>query len=132
MIRPPPRTTPTDTLFPYTTLFRSATPELVDQGLKVATFRVRDRDKSLASVSFKNIPSAYPFALMIPQNDTEAILLGRLQALGGQVVRPVEAVAIRPMADSVEVDLARDGETHTVKAKWLDRAEERRGGEEGG
>src|SRR3546814_7665616 len=81
MIRPPPRTTPTDTLFPYTTLFRSATPELVDQGLKVATFRVRDRDKSLASVSFKNIPSAYPFALMIPQNDTEAILLARLQAL---------------------------------------------------
>src|SRR3546814_14552040 len=32
MIRPPPRSTRTDTLFPYTTLFRSAAPYLPAQG----------------------------------------------------------------------------------------------------
>src|SRR3546814_12782225 len=30
MIQPPPRSTRTDTLFPYTTLFRSILPELID------------------------------------------------------------------------------------------------------
>src|SRR3546814_14160454 len=38
MIRRPPRSTRTDTLFPYTTLFRSAT------GGKLGTHRVADED----------------------------------------------------------------------------------------
>src|SRR3546814_11289816 len=33
MIRPPPRSTRTDTLFPYTTLFRSQTPAMVVEPL---------------------------------------------------------------------------------------------------
>src|SRR3546814_9900552 len=36
MIRRPPRTTRTDTLFPYTTLFRSLVPELVGVTVDVA------------------------------------------------------------------------------------------------
>src|SRR3546814_12506919 len=40
MLRRPPRSTRTDTLFPYTTLFRSATP---GTSRKTPTFRLRDR-----------------------------------------------------------------------------------------
>src|SRR3546814_17973396 len=46
MIRRPPRSTRTDTLFPYTTLFRSA-----DAG-EVALSQVRKIDRSAASHSF--------------------------------------------------------------------------------
>src|SRR3546814_9659984 len=35
MIRRPPRSTRTDTLFPYTTLFRSQVPALLDEGRTV-------------------------------------------------------------------------------------------------
>src|SRR3546814_12269897 len=41
MIRRPPRSTRTDTLFPYTTLFRSG----VDRRLRVAQQRRRDRNR---------------------------------------------------------------------------------------
>src|SRR3546814_18670727 len=37
MIRRPPRSTRTDTLFPYTTLFRSAEPELANQLIRPYT-----------------------------------------------------------------------------------------------
>src|SRR3546814_20637694 len=56
MIRRPPRATRTDTLFPYTTLFRSALPEsglaafadsLLDSSLK----RLKRRGKGLAGLS---------------------------------------------------------------------------------
>src|SRR3546814_16673386 len=50
MIRRPPRSTRTDTLFPYTTLFRSIitsalTTEVLGNGEKVVGLRYRDRNK---------------------------------------------------------------------------------------
>src|SRR3546814_2149105 len=44
MIRRPPRSTRTDTLFPYTTLFRS------DPRQRVDVAQVRDRERAVASV----------------------------------------------------------------------------------
>src|SRR3546814_9786575 len=44
MVRPPPRSTRTDTLFPYTTLFRSASLT----GGEVAKLRAEDIDRAVA------------------------------------------------------------------------------------
>ncbi|MEP9376073.1 FAD-dependent oxidoreductase [Aquabacter sp. CN5-332] len=96
-----------------------ATPLLLAEGIKVPVFRVREGGKTLATVTFDHLPSAYPFTLMIPQDRTEAVLLSRLKALGGDVLRPAEAVAIRPEADHAEVDIVRDGVTKTITAKWV-------------
>jgi 2-polyprenyl-6-methoxyphenol hydroxylase-like FAD-dependent oxidoreductase len=94
-------------------------PRMLQEGLKVPTFRIRDRDRTLLTLDFREIPSAYAFTLMCPQNRTEAILLARLQELGGDVVRPAEAIALRVEADHAEVDIAFDGVTRTVSAHWV-------------
>ena len=95
------------------------TPELLREGLIVPIFRVRDRNRVLSSISFKGLNTKYPFSLMCPQNRTEAILLRRLESLGGSVNRPCEVVAIRPGQDSVQIQFKSGGVLKTVHAKWV-------------
>jgi hypothetical protein len=40
--------------------------ELVSRGVIVPHFTVRDRDKVLLSVDFSDLPTAYPYTLMVP------------------------------------------------------------------
>jgi len=94
-------------------------PAILAEGIKVPTFRVRDRDTILMTVEFGELQTPYPYTVMIPQDRTEAILLERLRSLDGGVVRPVELVAIRPGADSVEADIVEDGARRTITARWL-------------
>ncbi len=94
-------------------------PTMLEAGVKVPIFRVRDSDRTLMTLDFRDLPSAYAFTLMCPQNRTEAILLARLQALGGDVVRPAEATAVRVGQDLVEVDILLNGVTRVVTARWV-------------
>ena len=95
------------------------TPELLREGLIVPIFRVRDRNRVLSSISFKGLDTKYPFSLMCPQNRTEAILLRRLESLGGGVNRPCEVVAIRPGQGSVQIQFKSGGALKTAHAKWV-------------
>ena len=95
------------------------TSELINQGLIVQKFCLRDRNRILATISFKNLDTKYPFVLICPQDLTEAILLRRLQSLGGGVQRPCEVVAIRPGENSVEVQFRKGEELKIVHTKWL-------------
>jgi 2-polyprenyl-6-methoxyphenol hydroxylase-like FAD-dependent oxidoreductase len=95
------------------------TPELLEEGITVPTFRIRDRNRILASISFADLDTKYPFALMCPQNRTEAILLRRLESLGGSVQRPCDVVAIRPGVNNVQVQFKSGEELKTVHTKWL-------------
>jgi 2-polyprenyl-6-methoxyphenol hydroxylase-like FAD-dependent oxidoreductase len=95
------------------------TQEIIQQGIKVPTFRVRDRDRALITIDFSGIPSAYPFTLMCPQNRTERILLRRLEALGGNVVRPGEFIRSDWDGTHINAEISADGVTSTVKARWL-------------
>ena len=96
-----------------------ATQELLQEGIVVPIFRVRDRNRILVSISFKDLDTKYPFALMCPQNRTEAILLRRLQSLGGAVHRPCEVVAIRSGQSNVQVQYKSGEELNTIDAKWV-------------
>jgi 2-polyprenyl-6-methoxyphenol hydroxylase-like FAD-dependent oxidoreductase len=96
-----------------------ATPELLQTGVIVPIFRVRDRSRILATISFKKLDTPYPFTLMCPQDRTEAILLRRLQSLGAMVERPCGVVSIRPTENDVEVLLKRGGELNAVHTSWL-------------
>jgi 2-polyprenyl-6-methoxyphenol hydroxylase-like FAD-dependent oxidoreductase len=95
------------------------TPELLKEGIIVPTFRIRDRSRILASVSFADLDTKYPFTLMCPQDRTEAILMRRLQSLGGVVQRPCEVVAIHPGENDVEVQFKSGGELKTIHTQWL-------------
>jgi len=95
------------------------TRDLLAEGLKVPIFRIRDRDKSLLTVDFSNIPSLYQFTLMIPQNRVEKILLEHLTALDRTVVRPCELVGFAASSSRVDAQVRINGSTQSVRAQWL-------------
>lgn len=96
-----------------------ATSELLKYGIAVDTLRIRDQNRLLASVSFKNLKTKYPFVLTCPQDRTESILSKRLQELGGSVHRPCEVVAIRPENNGVELQIRTENELKTIHTEWL-------------
>ncbi|MET0517059.1 MAG: FAD-dependent monooxygenase, partial [Nitrospiraceae bacterium] len=61
---------------------------LVGLGVRASRFTIRDRDRVLVPVRFDDLPTRYPYTLMVSQSVTEAVLLERLTELGGQVLRP--------------------------------------------
>lgn len=80
-------------------------PRLVALGLRCATFTVRDRDRELARFDFAQLPTRYPYALMLSQAATESVLLARLGELGGAVLRPRTLVALAQDDAGVEAEL---------------------------
>jgi len=48
--------------------------EMVERGVIVPRFAVRDGDRALLTVDFSKLPTPYPYTLMLPQNETEQIL----------------------------------------------------------
>lgn len=95
-------------------------PALLAKGIKVPDFRVRDRERELLRVGFANIPSNYPYALMCPQNETEAILQSHLDTLGAQVLRPARLVSVNTHVNQAVADIALpDGRAQRVHAKWI-------------
>src|SRR4051794_17961463 len=64
------------------------TPRLVAEGCVVPIFTVRDRQRVLARLDFSDLPTPYPYTLMLPQSRTEAILADRLADLDGRIYRP--------------------------------------------
>ena len=64
------------------------TDRLVAEGVRAERFVVRTDKRRLLAAEFTTLPSRYPFALLISQARTEALLLERLRELGGEVHRP--------------------------------------------
>src|SRR5581483_467351 len=58
------------------------------RGLKCRTFSIRDRDRTLLSLDFGQLPTRYPYTLMVSQAETESVLLERLRESGGHLIRP--------------------------------------------
>ena len=68
------------------------------RGLPLTRFALRDHDKALFELDFSMLPSRYAQILMLPQDETEAILAERLTALGGSVERGLSVVKVTPEA----------------------------------
>lgn len=83
-----------------------ATGELVERGISVPRFTIRERDRVLLTVEFGDLPTDFPYTLLVPQNVTEEILLGRLHAAGGLVHRPCEVTGLAQDEDGVTATLA--------------------------
>jgi len=60
---------------------------MVKEGVQAPNFTIRDGGKVLIPIDFSRLPSAYPYTLLLPQNDTERLLLERVVELGGEVLR---------------------------------------------
>src|ERR1044071_2353027 len=55
---------------------------MVERGLKIPAFRIRDRDRALLDLQFGSLASGHAYVLMVPQDVTETVLAARLTALG--------------------------------------------------
>jgi 2-polyprenyl-6-methoxyphenol hydroxylase-like FAD-dependent oxidoreductase len=83
-----------------------ATGPLRRRGIEVTRFSVRDGGTVLGRLDLGGLASRYPFALLVPQDVTEAVLLDRLTALGGAVHRPYQVTDLAEDADGVTVTTA--------------------------
>lgn len=76
---------------------------LAAQGIHASRFTIRDRDRVLVPVPFGQLPTDYPYTLMVSQAVTEAVLLERLAEFGRRVLRPHTVTALDQDADGVTV-----------------------------
>ena len=67
---------------------------LIARGLRVDQFAISDGARRLLTIPFDGLPTPYPYTLMVPQCETESVLLARLRALGHDVHRPYEVAAV--------------------------------------
>ncbi|MFE3986906.1 FAD-dependent oxidoreductase [Nocardia tengchongensis] len=96
------------------------TPTLLERGIVVPHFVMRDGDRALARVSFEGLPTKYPYTVMIGQESTEAILSARLEKAGAQVVRHAEVTGLTQDAGGVTVDYTdADGNSNSLRADWV-------------
>src|SRR3546814_679895 len=92
MIRRPPRATRTDTLFPYTTLFRSA--EYATKGVKLVKINVDENAFIAAQFRVQSIPTVYAIFQGQPVADlTQARTEGQFKQMFDQLLAqlPIES-----------------------------------------
>ena len=68
---------------------------LIEAGIKVQNFRVRERSRVLLRADFGVLRTPTPFALMIPQDESEALMTAQLSALGHHRTSPSENLISR-------------------------------------
>lgn len=89
-------------------------------GMRGSGAQISTGKEIVARVSLDSIDSRYPFALMIPQSETERVLEEQLAARGVTVDREVELAGFAEKSDKVEATIKKaDGSTETVTADWL-------------
>lgn len=92
----------------------------LEAGLRAPGASIRSGGRILGHPRFDTIASAYNFALMIPQRDTERLLAAHVRAFGVEVERQVELIGFTEACDGVEARLRHaDGYEETVQAPWL-------------
>lgn len=88
-------------------------------GLPAHGASIRSGGKVLGNPRFGDIASAYNFALMIPQRDTERLLAAHLRSFGVEVERQVEMVGFSEAADGEACLRHADGSEEMVRTPWL-------------
>ena len=88
---------------------------LVKKGIQAPRFSIRDRARTLIPIDFSQLPTDYPYSLMVPQSTTEKLLLDRLVELGGSVIRPKTLTSITQDADAVT---ARFDDGDIIRARY--------------
>lgn len=81
--------------------------EALRRGRRVHGMNLYAGAKRLAHVSLDELESPYPFVLVLPQSETEAILEARAQELGVTVEREAELLVLSQDADAVHCTVRR-------------------------
>jgi len=79
---------------------------LIARGTPITRFVVRDGSRRLLTVPFEGLSTPYPYALMVSQCETEAVLLSRLRELGRDVHRPHTVSSVSQDPDGVTLTMS--------------------------
>ena len=89
-------------------------------GLQTQTATITAEEKVIARISVSGVDSPYPFALMIPQAETERLLTEHLSSLGIRVERSVELTEFSNSETGVSFKMRRaDGTVESGSASWV-------------
>lgn len=89
-------------------------------GFHVDAVNLISGSKVIGRISMDSVDSAYPFALMIPQADTERILEERLESLGVKVERQTEVACLSLRSDGADAVLrTAEGRDAKISADWV-------------
>jgi 2-polyprenyl-6-methoxyphenol hydroxylase-like FAD-dependent oxidoreductase len=92
----------------------------VAAGLKIDAANIIAREKRLGHINIAGVESAHPYALSLPQSETERLLGEHLGRLGVSIERQVEVTGFKSHEDGVETVLHHaDGHNETVETEWL-------------
>lgn len=92
----------------------------VSAGNKVTAANITTGTRVIGHVDMTTVDSPYPFALILPQSETERLLEEHLNRLGVQIERQVEAVSFTPAQDCVDSVLRQaDGREERFVTDWL-------------
>ncbi|MFY1705216.1 FAD-dependent oxidoreductase [Micromonospora sp. WMMA1923] len=89
---------------------------LVARGLRAPRFTIRERDRTLFTTRFDNLPTRFPYALMVSQAETETVLEELLASVGGRVLRPYRLVGLDLDAAGA---VARFADGATLRARYV-------------
>jgi 2-polyprenyl-6-methoxyphenol hydroxylase-like FAD-dependent oxidoreductase len=94
--------------------------EFLDAGHPVYGSNFYHGDKKLVHLNLDEIEGPYPFALMLPQSDTERLLRAHLEKSGITIENGVELTAFVQDKNGVVATLKnKDGQDEVCNAKWI-------------
>jgi 2-polyprenyl-6-methoxyphenol hydroxylase-like FAD-dependent oxidoreductase len=95
--------------------------EMLEFGVKTPSFHVWSDGARLVHLDFAHhLAGSYPFALMIPQTETEALLTRHVERLGGTIERGTELLSLNQQEERVEVLLrTASGQQEHTTTDWL-------------
>ncbi|CAH1674027.1 FAD-dependent monooxygenase [Chelatococcus asaccharovorans] len=97
-----------------------AAADILAMGNKVTIANILSGGRPVASLSLEHVPSPYPFALMVPQYDTEAVLRRHLAAHGVTPELGVELLGFEQDEDGLSAHLREpDGTERTEPYAYL-------------
>lgn len=92
---------------------------LANQGLKLAKFSIRDRDRVLVRLHFDTIPTPYNFLLMLPQDMTEKILAEGLAQARGAVRWGSTVESLIETPEGVQATIVSNEGKQTIHARYV-------------
>jgi 2-polyprenyl-6-methoxyphenol hydroxylase-like FAD-dependent oxidoreductase len=94
------------------------TDRITTECLPTTTFKVFSERHPIARIDVGRLDTPYPFLVMVPQHDTEALLEDRLRELGGSVERGVELTRLAESGDGIDALVTRaDGADNVVRCR---------------
>jgi 2-polyprenyl-6-methoxyphenol hydroxylase-like FAD-dependent oxidoreductase len=94
--------------------------DLVSRGNPAKSFQIYDAGEPILKLDFTGLDTRFPYLLIVPQSDTERVLIGRLDAAGVTVERSTTLTSVTQDASGVSATVHSDeGRQETIHARWL-------------